>query len=999
MYMAQFTRLFGVLFIFLSLPISLWAQSPSTPQKETVAVKDTVPKLNVRGTVFEHETLQPMQGAAVKIFDEKGTMVTGQTTQKNGQFILPGVAPGKYTLKVSFMGFKEQSFSLTLPHKSGNFKVNDVLMREEATLMKEAVVEGQMPEMTVADDTIVYNADAFKLPDGSLVEDLIKKLPGIVIDEDGNYTWNGKDISQILVDGKEFFGNNKDIILKNLTAEIIDKVKAYDRQSDRARITGIDDGNEKTVLDLTIKKDKKKGWFGNGSGGYGTSDRYSGRAMMNRFKGEQKFSVLGNANNTEGNGMTDQQSGGFTVNYEKKKKLELNGTVNGKWNQDSSESSSNSQSFENKNAAYSNNYNKSSSHGNSMNMGFRVEWKPDTLTNIHFRPNFSLSGSGSESQSTNASFKNDPYAIAGITDPLAQIDEIDRKSKVNFRRGANHNSSDNLSGSASLDINRRLKKAGRNISGGIDGGFGEGNTESENFSRVDYYRFLAENGGDSIYRKTQYNDSKSKNYHLSANASYSEPIAQQLYLQFSYSYSYRFNDHDRTVSSIFDPYNEQYGVDFLNYRNFSMYGTPDVEQCNYTTNTYQNHNARVQLRLNRTQYNLTIGGNVQPQINTVDYNKGTKHYDVRQSVVNASPNVNFRYKFSRQESLRFQYGGNTGQPGITDLIPDTLSNANPLNIRLGNPNLKPSFTQNLETSYQKSIIEFQRSYSANFNFHTTQNSVSSRTEYNEETGGRVTRPENINGNWNWNASFNYNSAFRKNQKFRWNTNTQGSMTNNVSYYYNSDKETVKSRTRGAHVSEHLRFTFRNDWLEANVQGTIRYNHSRNSSNSASNLDTYTFNYGGNIVIQAPWGFTFSTDLGQHSRRGYSDESMNTNQLIWGAEISQRLLPKKNLTISVRAVDILNERDNVYRNITSTARTDTRSQMIHSYWMMHVTYRFGKFGGRNKKGPEGGDGERPRGEEFHEGGGRPGGFEGRPEGPRGGGFEGRPGGGGPGMREH
>lgn len=974
------------------------AQQP-LPSSTAKTQANGVAHLNIRGTVFENESLHPMQGASVKLFDAKGTLISGNVTMKNGQFLLPGIPTGSYTLKISFMGFKEQSFSITLPNKSGNYKINDVMMREEATMMKEAVVEGQMPEMTVVEDTVMYNADAFKLPDGALVEELIKKLPGIVLEDNGSYTWNGKSISQILVDGKEFFGNNMELVLKNLPAEIVDKVKAYDRQSENARITGIDDGNERTVLDLAIKKNRKRGWFGNVMGGYGSSDRYTGRFMTNRFVGDQKFSVVGNANNTEGDGMTDHQSGGFTMNYEKKKVLELNGSLNGNFSQGSSESSTSRQSFENRNAAYSNSIQSSGNHSNGVNFNYKVEWSPDTMTKVIFRPEFSYRESGNHSESESAAFNADPYALAGITDPLAQLSLLSDSIGVNHRLSANHSGSDNINTSASLRINRRMKKKGRNLSLEASGGYSNSNTESDSYSQIDYYQRLALDGTDSIYHKTQFNDSQSKNRNWSASVSYNEPIAQNIFLQFSYSYRNRFSDHDRTVSSIFDPYNDLYGVARANYRQFSAYGTPDTAQCNYTTNTYQNHDARLQLRVNRTQYQLTIGGNVQPQINSVDYNKGWKHYDVRRSVVNASPTVNFRYRFSRQEQLDFRYGGSTGQPSITDLIPDTLNNANPLNIQLGNPDLKPSFTQNLSANYRKSIQESQRSYAANLQFNTTRNSVSNRTEYDEETGGRVTQPMNINGNWSGDASFNFNTAFRD-QRFRINTNTQTRMTNAVSYVYQtSTHETVKNRTRGNRVSQSLRLTFRNDWLEVSANGSLRYNHSRSTNTSASNLDTYGFNYGVGTEIQCPWNMTFSTNITEQSRRGYSDASMNTNELIWGFQISQRLLPKKNLTITVRANDVLNQRDNVSRNVSATARTDTRTVNVHSYYLLTVNYRFGKFGGG--KGKRGDFGERGEGDDFGSGRERRGGPDGN-EGPRGGSERGgfSPGGGpggGPGGR--
>ncbi|MBO4613200.1 MAG: outer membrane beta-barrel protein [Bacteroidaceae bacterium] len=960
------------LFICLLLaPLMVWAQA------------DSIPKLTIRGVVRENQTFDPLEGAQVRLLRDS-VQVTGAVVQKNGLFTLPNVPAGNYTLSISFIGYKEQRFALTLPRRSGNYRVKDVLMREDAKVMAEAVVEGKLAEMTVVDDTVMYNADAFKLQEGALVEELVEKLPGVVKNDDGSYTWNGKPVQQLLVDGKEFFGNNREIILKNLPADIVDKVKAYDKQSDYARITGVDDGEERTVLDFTIKKNKKRGWFGNIDGAYGTHDRYSGRVMVNRFIGDQKFSMFGNGNNTNGNGMTDNQSTGMTMNYivkgdqkgAKSKRdplLELNGSLSGNFSQGGSQSWRNSQNFENATAAYNNSWNKSSNDNKGLSFNYKVEWRPDSMTNVLIQPNLSWNTSKSRNASESAAFLDDPYLLSD--DPLRDYLLLSDTIGVNHRVGRSHSGSNNFSVGGSVQVNRRLQKAGRNVTMNVDAGYGYSTSESDSYSQVDYYQILALTGGDSVYHKIQYNEAPSKNRNMSTRLSYTEPIGRQMFLQVSYQYSRRFTDRDRTVSSIFDwmedannmPYQpySTYGITADNYRLWNDYAARDTDQCNYTTNTYQNHNLRVQYRINRTLYRLTIGANVQPQISTVDYTKGKKHYDVRQSVVNASPNINFRYMFSRQEQLEFRYNGNTGQPGITDLIPDTLSNADPLNIRLGNPELKPSFTHNMNASYRRSVVDKQRTSALNASFRTTQNSTTNRTEYNDVTGGRISKPVNINGNWNGSASFNFNTALGPEKYWRFNTNTNGSMTNAVSYVYQkATQQTVKNRTRGKNVSQSLRLSYRRDWetkysLEVSTNGNIGYNHSRSTNSSASNLDTYHFSYGGSVNLQFPWGMSFWTDISEQSRRGYADHSMNTDKVIWNASISQRLLKQRNLTLSIRAYDILQQRDNISRNISATARTDSRNEAVNSYFLFSVNWRFGKFGGRSQNRMRGFDGERMR----------------------------------------
>ena len=939
--------------------------------------------LNIRGTVFENKTLQPMEGAGVKLFNERDSMITGAVTKQNGQFLLPGIPSATYTLQVSFMGYKTQKFKLTLPQKSGNYKVADVMMREDATVMAETVVEGKLPEMTVVDDTVVYNADAFKLPEGAMVEDLVKKLPGVVQDDNGGFTFNGKTISQILVDGKEFFGNNRNLVLQNIPAEIVDKVKAYDRKSDMARITGIDDGNERTVLDLQIKKDRKRGFFGRADGTYGTHDRYSGNLNVNSFRGDQKLSFVGNANNTQGNGLSDNQRLGTTMNWENKV-VELNGSLNGNFNQSSSASESNSQNFELKNSAYSANRNHSDSHSGNFEFQYRVEWKPDSTWNIMFRPEFSFGRNGGSGSSESATWNDDPFQFSPT--PLDDYAVLAKQIGVNHRVGDNWNSSKNINASASLQINKRLKKPGRNVTLNIGGGYGDSDNQGNNYSQIDYYLWQAVNGEDSVYHKVQYNRGSNYNYNFNVRFSYSEPIAYQTFLQLSYNYRYNFRDNDRDVRSIFDPYNDVLGVNPGNYDDFyfSEYAVQDKQQCSYTQNIGQNHDLRLQLRMNRTKFRLTVGGNMQPQISKVDYQKGRIDTLLRRTVINASPVVNFQYRFSRQEQLEFRYNADTGWPNITDMIPDTLSDANPLNIRIGNAELKPSFTQNIQFEYRRTVIDYQRTNAVNLQFHTTRNSTTNRTEYNEVTGGRVSMPVNVNGNWNASANYNFNTALDSKKHWRIDMNTSLSTSKNIGFLYRSkDKMTVENITRSGNFGQRLRFTFRQDWesgwqVEANVNGRFNYNLNRSNNATASNLDHHNFNYGGSFVLTFPWGMTISSDIEQQSRRGYSDATMNTNHLIWNGSISQRFLPYKQLTISLRAVDILNERDDVNRNVSAVSRTDTKNEMVRSYVLLSANWRFGRFGGRGmgggrgrgEGGPRGGGGGGPRG-----GGGGFGGFGG------------------------
>lgn len=907
---------------------------------------------NVRGTVYEHATLKPLPGANVQVNDSTGRLVAGRQTVDNGQFMIPGVPVGRYQLKVSFMGFKPQTFALDLRGKGGNKKVQDVLLKEDAILMQEAVVEGNLPEMTVADDTVVYHASAFSLPPGAMVEELIKKLPGVVVDDNGKITHNGKEVKKILVDGKEFFNNNQELVLKNIPAEIVDKVKAYDKQSDLARVTGIDDGEEQTVLDLEIKKDKRRGWFGQVSAGYGTEERYQARMNLNRFLDKQKASIVGNANNTQGSGMQENQDAAASLNLEWDK-LELNGGLTGRFHQTSGSSWSNSQNFEKSKAAYSNSTRSNGSHSNVFETNWKVEWEPDSMTDIILRPRFSINGNRNHSNSESATYSSDPYAV--VVNPLEQLVAL-RSIGVNHRVGGNVAATDQLSASMSAQINRKLAKKGRNITFQVSGGYNDQEGTSSSYSQIDYYQFLAYTGADSIYHKVQYDDTYNKGKNFSTRISYSEPIGTGHYLQFSYNYSYRYSDRERSVASIFDPLVEVYQLNPSHYEGFQQWASRDTAQSGYTENVYQNHDIRLQYRFIDSKVRLNIGLNVQPQVNQVDYMKGAKQYDLQRTVVNWSPTLNFRYRYSRQHQVEVRYGGQSGQPAITDLIPDTLSNANPLNIRLGNPGLKPSFTHNLRADWRLAQPDWQRTYNANIDFRFTQNATTSRTEYNEQTGGRVTMPVNINGNWSGRANFHFNTAL-PDQRFRVSTGLGYNHTTSNGYVYQSSGsgnsavgETMKNVTHSNNYSQNVRFTYRETYgnentLELNARGSFSYHSARASATAASDLDTYTFGYGGSANMNFWFGLNLSSDIVQNSRRGYAEAAMNTNQWIWNAQASYSFLSRRQATVSLRWNDILRQRDMVSRTISATARTDSDSDRVTSYVMLSFIYRFNVFGGR------------------------------------------------------
>lgn len=902
------------------------------------------------GKVIDSETGEALIASTVRVMSTDTTrMIAGNATTKDGAFTIKSVKDGNYILKVSYVGYRDFFRSINVQRKAnkGNISIGTILMKQNSIQLNQAVVTGELKEMEVKDDTLIFNADAFKVPEGSVLEDLIKKLPGVTI-EDGTIKVNGKTVRRILVGGKEFFGNDQNMSMKNLPAEIVDKVKTYDKQSDFSRITGIDDGEEETVLDLTIKKGFQQGWFGNIDAGYGTEKLYSGRLMLNRFSEKMQGNVLGSQNNTGNNGNATARQIGGRLMFDTDK-IEFGGNFRFNYNKSHSYTKSSNQNFV-RAASYSNSLNSSRNRNNNFNSDFRIEWRIDSLTTLQFQPSISTGKTKSSSGSSSATFNDDPYQN-NVKDPLSQHDLISDDIKVNFNESSNWSDGDNYNLSGNLLLNRRLGGGpwfgpsavtgsnGRNVSIRANGTLSENKNKNYNWSNVTYYQ---QNGREDLTFRLRNTPSDNKNY--SVGLTYSEPILRNLIAQANYNYQYSkrhsdgqtydFAEDDEKGQEIWDYY-ERYGSLPPYYQDFLS-----DSLSRYTDNINKTHNLEFSLRYITSLLNISTGVRVEAQNQKMAYQYQGLDTIASRNISRVSPTLNARLRFSRQHTLRFTYRGNTRQPEMTDLF--TLTDqSNPLNIREGNPNLKPSFTHNFNLDYNNYFQATQQSINSSFSYGTTRNSIAQRTEYNEVTGGQRSRPENINGNWNINGTIGFNTPLFW-SKLSMNASTDISFNNRVSYLYQNQK-TFKNNTKDMSVRERLSITLRLSNFDIRANGNFNYNKTKNRMVTTGNQNTYNFNYGLSSTGNFNNGFGFSTDINMSSRRGYSSANMNTNELIWNAQVSYRFLYRKQATISLQAYDILNRRSNISRNISAESRSDRETNAIYSYVMAHFIWRFNLFG--------------------------------------------------------
>lgn len=550
---------------------------------------------------------------------------------------------------------------------------------------------------------------------------------------------------------------------------------------------------------------------------------------------------------------------------------------------------------------------------------------------------------------------------------------------VNTQRSVSLNNSKNNNIRGMLQLNRKLNNKGRNVTLRMDAKYTDKDSKSISLQNAHLYLIQTAAGLDSTYQTNRYNLTPSKDYSYSAQATYSEPLWKATFLQFSYKFTYSYSKSDRSTYDFskysFDGINPEYGAwgNYLGRLDGGLGDYRDDKLSRYSEYRNYTHDIQVMMRFVRQKYNLNFGVMIQPQRSKFIQDYQGKYVDTVRTVTNVSPTLDFRYRFSKMSNLRVNYRGTTSQPSISQLL-NIVDDSDPLNVSMGNPGLKPSFTQNFRLFYNNFVQNHNKGVMTYINFSTTSNSISNKVTYDETTGGRISRPENINGNWNVMGAFMFNCSIDSAGVWNINTDTNLGYNHYVSYLsLDKSQDSQKNTTQNTTWNERLSLSYRNDWLELSLDGTLAYNHAKNKLQPNSNLDTWQFSYGPSMTLTAPWGTSLNTSLSCSSRRGYSDASMNTDEFVWNAQLSQGFLKGKPLTVMLQFYDLLHQQSTFSRAISSVSRTDTEYNAINSYAMLHVVYRMNLFGGKDarKGNREEGPGGRPdfRGRPFN-GMGRP-----------------------------
>lgn len=906
----------------------------------TASVSVKAQTTGITGKVTDSTGSKGLDKATVKLVEKSFPNDTSRTsTNAKGEFSFAKIPSSAYSIVISYTGYKPMIKEFFKPSAGvSNIDLGELVLVNSYLDLKEIIVEA--PAVTMKEDTVEYRAGAFQTKPNATTEELLKKLPGVQVDREGNVTAQGKAVTRVKVNGKDFFSGDPKTATKEIPADMIDKVQVIDDYGDQSTVSGVRDGEPEKVINLQLKKDKNKGIFGRAQAGYGTNDRYTGAVTVNRFNNSKQLSIIANSNNV--NTSTFQQdgsSGGGNTGGGGRGGMNFGGGGGG------GNSGANQNGITKLNSVglnYRNDFGKRNSFYGSYTYSHRAT----TIEQYTAQQNIGKTGSGSIFTNTDQGSlnKNGTHRAFGNLElwidsfnyikfsPSFTLTETNNRSESVFDI-FNDNSplqdGSNLSNSLSnrpnfrsnLLYNHRFKKRGRNFSFNSDLNFSS--NESDQFTNNESVFYLTNGTKDSTLKQNILQDNLTRNINL--RATYTEPLTVDRFLDLSYNYNKNFGSNDRQ-----------------NY--IQLPGNTNYTLIDSLSNAYENNfdynRIGASVRTVKKKYNYTIGVILQPIIlKGYSISKDSAYKPITN--FNWFPVARFTYNFTRTKSLNFNYNGNARQPNFEQLQP-VRDQSNPQYLTEGNPLLRPSNSHNFNTNFNNFNFSSGRIFLVNlgFNFVDDQivnNVIRFKDANGKLTGAQLTRPENVNGYYNVNMFTTYARPFN-NRKYVISTNTMVNYNNNISLV---DGERTIGRnwlyTQGAN------FEFNIPWLElvTGVRYNLNYADFRDAGQSITRQSTWTLSSDARFDLGA--GFIFRWDFDYLLNQGLA-AGVQQNIALLNASLEKEVFKSKNGIIRLAGFDVLKQNTNVNRSINSNFITDTRTNRLTQFFMLSFTYRLNKFKG-------------------------------------------------------
>ncbi len=930
----------------------------------------------VKGRIIDSQG-QPLIGATATLLAlPDSTIVTGSMTDADGAYEFKNLTPRRYAIKASMTGMDSEIADFTVSDTTKVVELPVLKLYDESTVLKELVVKGVKTAVIAKEDTIEFNADSFHTTENAMVEDLLKKLPGVEVGSDGSITSNGKSVSKILVNGKEYFGDDPTMATKNFSAKAVSKVQVVDRKSEQARLTGVDDGEDETVINLEVKKGMEESWFGNIRGGYGTDDRYTSNLFVTRMADGNRISLIGRANNTNemgggdmrgsafsmgrGNGgITTSQMLGLDFAVGDEKKFAVGGNVRYMHNVQDIETSSETTYVMTDSSSYQSAKSFSNNGSHSVGGNLRLKWEIDDNNTFDFRPSFRYSTNDAVSTSETHLFAGDPNRTAV-------------NSQINDR--SNHGNTWSLSGDVTF-VHRFPQKKGRSLS--LRAEYSFSNTKQHGTSLSEIARYLLENEDEDLFRFT---DNHTWNNNVSARLTWTEPIGRPgNFLEFAYRINSRRNNADKYVYNL--PLDLLEGTpgsylmpdfDFLPVSGLDY----DPTLSNSFRNDFLNQNISLGYRYTNKEMNLNAGVELTPSSSKSIDRVMSERNIPRRNVFNYAPFFRLRYKFSKNRSINIRYNARTSEPSITQLQP-VADVSDPMNIKVGNPDLKPTFTQRLFGHFNDFDVETQRSIFAMVNGSYTINNIVGMTTTDPNSGARTSTYTNTSGDFNLMLRGMYNQPFR-NRNWRVFANLMGSYASTAGYI---DGE--YNRSGSYNLAPRAGLTFSTEIVQISANPTYSWQLITNTLPKQPNRKNSSYGFDTDFTLTLPFGLQMGTNLHYSKTDGLS-AGYNTEAWIWNANMLYTIPGTYGLNVFVEAHDILDQSNTVTRSARDNDIVDSRSNTLTRYFMFGLSWQFNSLNFKKKKGEV--DEDMPMPGPGMMGPGGPGGQ--RPMGPPPGGFGGR-----------
>ncbi len=892
----------------------------------------------IEGTIRDSAAKRALPYATISLVRAKdSSLVSFARSNEEGFFTIKSVAEGKYLLSLSYVGYQQQWVAF----KTGTNPVLNLntIYLEDASKMSTVTVTARRPPVVINGDSIEFNAENFKTPPNAVVEDLLKKMPGIEVDKSGGITVNGKTVTKVFVNGKEFFTGDPKMATKNLPADAIDKIQVYDRKSDQAMFTGIDDGTEETAINLKVKKDRNQSNFGKLTGGAGTPGRFDGQGNWNRLNNDEQYSLIGTANNTNRQGFSSRDianfsgggggrpggGGGMTLSFgggggtdnnaqgvattlsgggnysnlfnDKKTNFNANFSLN------DVERNNNSHSLT-QNLTPGNLFNRTSSsrsvtRNQQQSFGSTIDQTVSETFSYKFTPSIGKQHSTSLSFDTTETYLPDAF-----------------KTKTNATQSASSSVTDASNASSNLLVRKKFAKKGRTISSTITNSYNESNSTGTQYTDQLIY------GGGKLLKDSlldQHNLRKGNTITYSANVVYTEPLGKKSLLEFN---AYLSQSIGKTSKKVFDKNTGTETYDQLNTR-----------LTNEFNSEYTYSGGGMNFRTNQKKYNFSTGFSLQSaKLVGENVSASTK---LNQSFQDILPTAMYQYNFSQTKNLNINYRTSTNQPSLTQLQP-VLDQSNINRQTIGNPDLKRSYVHNLNLRFFSSKIISGRNFFATLNASSTNNSI---VNYDSILPSRVTlsRPVNVNGAYRFNGSVNYGFGLKKIYS-RVNFGLNGGMSNNISYA-NALLNTIVTKTVGPSITYNFQL---DEVIDIDLSSRYSFSKTNNAINAGLNTNYLTKVFSAEMNNYLPLDFllnqTFTYTINSGRAEGY-----NTSIPIWNASFSKFFMKNKKAELRFSAFDLLNKNAGISRNVSQNTIVDQQYNVINQYFLVSFIYSLQKSG--------------------------------------------------------